>query len=99
MDRMDRTRIRNRIYIAVLAVLAVSLLRLLGKQEVPAVKKQRVVLNALGCQAAVRLGVKISDRDANMCVLNERVSLTSNWLTVGNVRIDAGRVVTLQESN
>ena len=96
---MDRTRIRNRIYVAVLAILAVSLLLLLGKVEIPAVKKQRVVLDALGCQAAVELGIKISAIDGSICVLEERASLTINWLTVGNVRIDAGRVLAVQHTN
>ena len=98
MDRMDRIRIRNRIYIVVLAVFAVSLLLLIYTLEIPAVKKQRVVLDAIGCQAAVRLGVKISAPDGGICVLDERASLTLNWLTVGNVRIDADRVIAVQAS-
>jgi hypothetical protein len=95
---MDRIRIRNRIYIAVLTAFAVSLLLLIYKVEIPAVKKQRVVLDTLGCQAAGRLGVKISAPDGGICVLDDQASLTLNWLTVGNVRIDADRVIAVQES-
>ena len=88
---------RNRIYIALLAALAVGMTLLVINADIPSDKRQRVVLDELGCQAALRFGVKVTASEAGTCVLDERVSLTLYWLTVGNVRIDAKRVVALQE--
>ena len=94
---MDRNQVRNRILIALLAVLAVCLMLLIVKQDIPSTNKQRVVLDMLGCHAARRLGVNVTVSDADSCVLDERISLTLYWLTIGNVRIDADRVVAVQE--
>ncbi len=88
---------RNRIYIALLAALAVAITLLAINSDIPLEKRQRVVLDELGCQAALRLGVKVTAFEAGTCVLDERVSLTLYWLTIGNVRIDAKRVVAVQE--
>ena len=90
---------RNRIYIALLAALAVAITLLAINADIPSEKRQRVVLDELGCQAAIRLGVKVTSTEAGICELDERVSLTLYWLTVGNVRIDAKRVVAVQEAD
>ncbi len=88
---------RNRIYIVLLAALTVAITLLVVNSDIPSEKRQRVVLDELGCRAALRLGVKVTASEAGICELNERVSLTLYWLTVGNVRIDAKRVVAVQE--
>ena len=71
---MDRNQVRNRILIALLAVLAVCLMLLIVKEDIPSTNKQRVVLDMLGCQAARRLGVNVTVSDADSCVLDERIS-------------------------
>lgn len=88
---------RNRIYIALLAALAVAITLLAINADIPSEKRQRVVLDELGCQAALRLGVKVTASDTGICELDEPVSLTLYWLTVGSVRIDAKRVVAVQD--
>ncbi len=90
---------RNRIYIALLAALALGMTLLVINADIPSEKRQRVVLDELGCQAALQLGVKVTASEAGTCVLDERVSLTLYWLTVGNVRIDAKRVVAVQDTD
>ena len=90
---------RNRIYIVLLAALALGMTLLVINADIPSEKRQRVVLDELGCQAALRLGVKVTATEAGTCVLEDQVSLTLSWLTVGNVRIDAKRVVAVQEAD
>ena len=90
---------RNRIYIALLAALAVGMTLLVINADIPSEKRQRVVLDELGCQAALRLGVKVTASEAGICELDEQVSLTLYWLTVGSVRIDAKHVVAVQDAD
>ena len=90
---------RNRIYIVLLAALTVAITLLVVNSDIPSEKRQRVVLDELGCQAALRLGVKITASEAGICELDEQVSLTLYWLTIGNVRIDAKRVVAVQDAD
>ena len=90
---------RNRIYIVLLAALALGMTLLVINADIPSEKRQRVVLDEIGCQAAIRLGVKVTASETGICELDERVSLTLYWLTVGNVRIDAKRVVAVQEAD
>lgn len=90
---------RNWIYIALLAALALAITLLVINADVPSDKRQRVVLDELGCQAALRLGVKVTASEAGICELDERVSLTLYWLTIGTVRIDAKRVVAVQDAD
>ncbi len=67
---------RNRIYIVLLAALALGMTLLVINADIPSEKRQRVVLDEIGCQAAIRLGVKVTASEAGICELDERVSLT-----------------------
>lgn len=94
----DRNWSRGQICIALLATLTAAIALFALGADMTSAKKQRVVLDALGCQAALRLGVNVSASDGGICVLDGRVSLTSYWLTIGDVQIDADRVIAVQEA-
>jgi hypothetical protein len=96
---MGHNRNRSQIYIALLAALTAGIALFVLGADLPSTKKQRVVLDALGCQAALQFGVKVTTSDAGICVLEGRVSLTSYWLTVSNAQIDADRVIAVQETD
>lgn len=96
---MDRSRNRSQIYIALLVALTAGIALFVLAADLPSTKKQRVVLDPPGCQAALQLGVQVTTSDAGICVLDGRVSLTSYWLTVGNIQIDADRVIAIQNAD
>ena len=81
----------------ILMFVAVLVAGMVVAVDVPPRKKRHLLLDAAGCAAVRGAGLIPQKEDAATCELTETVALTSNWLTVGTMRINTARVIAVRE--
>lgn len=67
------------------------------RADIPPQKRQRLILDTPGCQAAKHLGLQTMALDSEICEIEETLSVGLVWITIGKVKIDSARVVAVQE--
>ena len=92
MDRSGKHTLATVGVVVVACLVAILIIRL----DVPPLKKQRLILDTLGCQAAKNLGLQATAVDSEICEIEDKLSVGLVWVTFGKGKIDRARVVAVQ---
>ena len=92
---MDRSGKHTLATVGVVVVACLVAILIIGL-DVPPLKKQRLILDTLGCQAAKKLGLQTMAVDSDICEIEDKLSVGLMWVTFDMGKIDRARVVAVQ---
>ena len=93
MDRSGKHTLATVGVVVVACLVAILIIRL---DVPPPLKKQRLILDTLGCQAAKKLGLQAKAVDSDICEIEDNLSVGLVWVTFDKGKIDRARVVAVQ---
>lgn len=93
MDRNDKQTLAAIAGIFVACLATIYLIRL----DVPPLKKQRLILDTLGCKAARQLALKTTAVDSEICEVEDKFWVGLAWVTFDQGKINRARVVAVED--